>query len=947
MDLNNKDSFSKLINLSLLTTFYNQLQNTFVLNSEYDNFYNNTNSKIQENTKKIDNINNNLNNNYYTKNEIDNEFGSLNQGIMTNYYSKTDIDSKIIVINNNINNLSQNLNNNYYNKTYIDNNFLSLSGGTLQGNLTAPTFIGNLNGNANTSSLANKVSNKLIFTGGFIGEYDGSSELNVIIPTSGATEGILTIQLNGGTTEDVDKITFNGVTNKSINITPESIGAITQSILNNYLPLTGGTLTGSLTAPIFNGDLNGNATSASKVNNKLTFSGYQSSIYDGSSDVSITIPNLLSQLTNDTNFATISYVDSKVSSVYKFKGSVENYSDLPTSGNEVGDVWDIINADPTNNIKAGDNVVWTGTTWDNLGGMVDLTNYYTKDIIDNKLTTINQSIENINNNLSTNYYNKEYIDNVLNNYLPITGGTVNGSVTANEFIGSLNGNATTATTATKLNNKLIFTGAVTATYDGSNEVTVNIPSGVQGNYLPTSGGTMTGNINSQSIIPTSNSLYNIGSSSFKYNTIFANTFNGNATTSSTANKVANKLTFTGASTGTYDGSSPITINIPTFQQTNGILTVQLNGGNTEGSNKFTFNGSQNKLINITPSSINAASEEELNNYLPLTGGEINGDLYVNGSINATEFVGDLNGNASSSDKVNNKLTFTGYSSQSYDGSEPISVDIPTKTSQLSNDSGYLTTSVIGEAMSNYTLSRIFPVGSIYTTIDDHNPSLFIGGTWKRFGQGRVLVGVDEDDTDFEEAQKTGGEKEHTLSYAEMPMHNHMAYTASAGAHSHTGRTDANGTHNHDATTKSAGAHTHTATTASAGSHSHTGTAASAGAHTHYFDYRDVYRIDARGRGGIGSGYGTGNVYRTSSAGAHTHSVTTVSAGAHTHTTTIASGGTHTHTTTIENDGLHSHNFTTDEVEAHTHSVTVNSSGQSNAHNNLQPYITVYMWIRTA
>lgn len=947
MDINNQDNFSQLINLSLLTTFYTQLKNQFVLIDNYNDFYNSVNQKIQENTKNIDDIKINLNNNYYTKDDIDSEFDLLNQGIMTNYYSKTDIDSKIIVINNNINNLSQNLNNNYYNKTYIDNNFLSLSGGTLQGNLTAPTFIGNLNGNANTSSLANKVSNKLIFTGGFVGEYDGSSELNVIIPTSGATKGILTIQLNGGTTEDVDKITFNGATNKSINITPESIGAITQSILNNYLPLTGGTLTGSLTAPIFNGDLNGNATSASKVNNKLTFSGYQSSIYDGSSDVSITIPNLLSQLTNDTNFATVSYVDSKVSSVYKFKGSVENYSDLPTSGNEVGDVWDIVNADPTNNIKAGDNVVWTGTTWDNLGGMVDLTNYYTKDIIDNKLTTINQSIENINNNLSTNYYNKEYIDNVLNNYLPITGGTVNGSITANEFIGSLSGNATTATTATKLNNKLIFTGDVSAIYDGSQEVTINITAGTQGNYLPIAGGTLTGDLNSRNILPSSNNIYNIGSQNMKYNIIYANTFDGNATSSDISKKVANKLIFTGATTGTYDGSSEITINIPEFQQTNGILTIQLNGGNVEGSNKFTFNGSVNKTINITPSSIGAATSSSLNNYLPLSGGTISGNLYINGNITANTFTGTLSGNATSASKVNNKLTFTGYSSKTYDGSSAISVEIPNKTSQLTNDSGFLTSSVIGEAMRGYTLSRIFPVGSIFTSVNNVNPASFIGGTWERFGKGKVLVGVDEDDSDFNESQKTGGEKEHTLSYAEMPMHNHMAYAASAGAHSHTGRTDANGTHNHDATTESAGAHTHTATTASAGSHSHTGTAASAGAHTHYFDYRDVYRIDARGRGGIGSGYGTGNVYRTSSAGAHTHSVTTVSAGAHTHTTTIASGGTHTHTTTIENDGLHSHNFTTDEVEAHTHSVTVNSSGQSNAHNNLQPYITVYMWIRTA
>lgn len=694
MDINNQDNFSQLINLSLLTTFYTQLKNQFVLIDNYNDFYNSVNQKIQENTKNIDDIKINLNNNYYTKDDIDSEFDLLNQGIMTNYYSKTDIDSKIIVINNNINNLSQNLNNNYYNKTYIDNNFLSLSGGTLQGNLTAPTFIGNLNGNANTSSLANKVSNKLIFTGGFVGEYDGSQTLNVEIPTSGSTDGTLTIQLNGGTTEGLNKFTFNGETDKSVNITAPLIGAATQSSLNNYLPLTGGTLTGSLTAPIFNGDLNGNATSASKVNNKLTFSGYQSSIYDGSSDVSITIPSLLSQLTNDTNFATISYVDSKVSSVYKFKGSVENYSDLPTSGNEVGDVWDIINADPTNNIKAGDNVVWTGTYWDNLGGITDLSNYYNKSEIDNKLTTINQSISNINNNLISNYYTKTNIDNKLNEYLPLTGGTLSGQLTATQFNGNLNGNATSSTTATKVSNKLIFTGAVNSTYDGSKEITVNIPTQLEGDYLPLSGGTLTGNLNSRSIIPTSNSTYNLGSSTYKYNIVYANTFNGNATTSSTASKVANKLTFTGASTGVYDGSSEITINIPEFQQTNGILTIQLNGGNVEGSNKFTFNGSVNKTVDITPSSIGAVTSSELNNYLSLLGGTINGNLYVNGTITANNLNGELNGNATSANKVNNQLSFIGYQTKSYDGSQAVEIEIPDKTSQLTNDSNFATTDYV-------------------------------------------------------------------------------------------------------------------------------------------------------------------------------------------------------------------------------------------------------------
>ena len=59
----------------------------------------------------------------------------------------------------------------------------------------------------------------------------------------------------------------------------------------------------------------------------------------------------------------------------KYKGQVENYSDLPTEGNEVGDMWNIKTADKSQSIKAGDNVAWSGSEWDNMGGKVDLSDY--------------------------------------------------------------------------------------------------------------------------------------------------------------------------------------------------------------------------------------------------------------------------------------------------------------------------------------------------------------------------------------------------------------------------------------------------------------------------------------------------------------------------------------------------------------------------------------------
>ena len=64
------------------------------------------------------------------------------------------------------------------------------------------------------------------------------------------------------------------------------------------------------------------------------------------------------------------------------------------------------------------------------------------------------------------------------------------------------------------------------------------------------------------------------------------------------------------------------------------------------------------------------------------------------------------------------------------------------------------------------------IGDIHISFDSSNPSVRFGGTWVRFGQGKVLVGVDEGDYDFSNADKTGGEKTHKLTVEEMPAHSH-------------------------------------------------------------------------------------------------------------------------------------------------------------------------------
>lgn len=81
------------------------------------------------------------------------------------------------------------------------------------------------------------------------------------------------------------------------------------------------------------------------------------------------IPTKTSDITNDSGFIT----SADITDVYRFKGTKANYSELPTTGNVVGDVWNVTNA--YNNYPEGTNFAWDGTGWDALGGPVDLSGY--------------------------------------------------------------------------------------------------------------------------------------------------------------------------------------------------------------------------------------------------------------------------------------------------------------------------------------------------------------------------------------------------------------------------------------------------------------------------------------------------------------------------------------------------------------------------------------------
>ena len=140
------------------------------------------------------------------------------------------------------------------------------------------------------------------------------------------------------------------------------------------------------------------------------------------------------------------------------------------------------------------------------------------------------------------------------------------------------------------------------------------------------------------------------------------------------------------------------------------------------------------------------------------------------------------------------------------------------------------------------------------TISAADESTFLGGTWTRWGTGRVPVGVNSSDTNFNSVEKTGGANTHALSTAELPSHNH-SFSGSAtvnanGAHTHQASSGSykvgsgsgstyyymtNGGSSSGQTTGSAGPHNHTATISGT-----IGSAGSGSAHNNLQPYSTCY-----------------------------------------------------------------------------------------------------------
>lgn len=113
--------------------------------------------------------------------------------------------------------------------------------------------------------------------------------------------------------------------------------------------------------------------------------------------------------------------------------------------------------------------------------------------------------------------------------------------------------------------------------------------------------------------------------------------------------------------------------------------------------------------------------------------------------------------------------------------------------------------VLNERVKSYEdtrLDKTYPIGSIFETTNYANVAdvnNILGGTWEVYGSGRILVGVNNNDSNFNTVDKTGGISTVTLTTTNLPSHTHnipalSGTAASSGNHYHnvTARNDQSG-----------------------------------------------------------------------------------------------------------------------------------------------------------
>lgn len=240
------------------------------------------------------------------------------------------------------------------------------------------------------------------------------------------------------------------------------------------------------------------------------------------------------------------------------------------------------------------------------------------------------------------------------------------------------------------------------------------------------------------------------------------------------------------------------------------------------------------------------------------------------------------------------------------------------------------------------LLETYPVGSIKISTNNVNPSTYLGGTWVAWGTGKVPVGIDTTDSDFNTSEKTGGSKSH--SYTPSGSVTKPSFTGTQASLSHSGGSVSSHKLTEDEIPK----------------------------HDHYIDFQNTYTTytnpDAHSHEVVqdwGGGVNASSAYLVHQSG-HDPQSTGVGFTSQNISYYVATdnyvgntqAGSHRHKLDLMNkwtnmtggNGSHDHGFTQPSAHTYTPAGSVSQpsfNGTASTQSHVQPYITCYMWKRTA